>query len=102
MITYFNEAKRHKNIRGFKYGAIYTLEEVAVKLGFTTEKRKILFFKTLIKHGIVDTNLEPSYLSFISGFIERRDHFLGDRIVNYAGTMMIGDLIEANKGLPPK
>ena len=99
-MTYFQEAKRHKNVRGFKYGNSYSLEEVAFKLGFKTHKERILFYKTLVKHGIINNRLEPSYLSFISGYVYHRDTLYGEKIVSYVGNMMIRDLFEAYEVYP--
>lgn len=53
MSNYFKEAKTYRNVREFKFGEQYSLNEVAVRLGFGGEKKNI-FFKVLIEHGILD------------------------------------------------
>ncbi|WP_081207972.1 hypothetical protein [Salegentibacter sediminis] len=102
MKMYYKEAQKNRKICDFEYGREYSIDAVAEKLGFVTDTAKTLFYTTLIKHGIINSDLEPSYLSFMAGLIKWPESSKGEIVVSYPGTMMIGDLLEAYDLLPPE
>lgn len=102
MKTYKEEAAEYGNIRDFEQDKDYSLDEVAEHLGFTAVAAKLLFYTSLIKHGIITHDLNPTYLSFMEGFIQWPESGKGEKVVSYEGTMMIGDLLEAYGVLPPE
>lgn len=102
MIRYKKVAEKQRKIRGFEYDRKYTLDEVADKLGFNSGTAKDLFYAYLIKHGIITSYFEPTFLSFMTGLLQWPKSRKGEKIVSYYGTVIIGDLLEAYEVCPPE